>query len=58
MRQTPVVNPPGTIPGATCANVGQTNTSAQVLPTESAVPRKTTTKAHSPKVPAALDWGP
>ena len=44
--------------GATCARVGQTNTSAQVLPAARAVPKKTKANVHSPKVPAALDWGP
>jgi hypothetical protein len=55
--ETPVIAP-DIVFGATCASVGQTNTSAQTLPTVSAVPRKAATKAHSPKVPATLDWRP
>src|SRR5215212_3212879 len=49
---------PDNIAGAICASVGYTKASAQTLPTARAVPKKTKTNVQSPKVPAALDWGP
>jgi hypothetical protein len=52
------VTVPDIMPGAACASVGQTNTSAQALPTVSVAPRKANANAQSPKAPASLDWRP